>query len=130
MVELNLENPLTKKTLSFSLTQEAVQYKRWMHDFSELEALEDFLILYGSILHSPKEANDIDLLGVTTHFKKVDKIIQKVQISQNKKIHLSNMTKEELRKELRVKNRAYIDGIKKGVVLFGQDSFIDFIGDM
>ncbi|MDP3027480.1 MAG: hypothetical protein Q8N63_07255, partial [Nanoarchaeota archaeon] len=90
----------------------------------------DFLILFGSILHSPKEANDIDLINLVSDenfFVKIDKIITDIQITQDKKIHSINLTEEELKHELKNKNKAYIEALKKGVVLFGQENFIKFI---
>ena len=34
---------------------------------------------------------------------------------------------EEFKEELKKQNKAYIDALKKGVILFGQDNFIEFI---
>ncbi len=129
-MSLNWENPLVEKTLALALTEDALKYPRWRYNFTELEDKVDFLILYGSILHSPKEANDIDIVGVVSDKKKfseIHKIIAKVQISQIKKIHSINFAEEELRNELvSQKNPAFIDALKKGVVLFGQEKFVKF----
>ena len=131
LARLNWENPLVEKILILLLTEEALKYPRWLANFSELENKADFTILYGSILHSSKEVNDIDLLGVVSDKKKlrgIHQIIDKIQITQIKKIHSMNFTEEELRKELiSQKNPAFIDAIKKGVILFGQEKFIKFV---
>jgi hypothetical protein len=58
---------------------------------------------------------------------KIDKIIMDIQITQNKKIHSINISEKELKHELKNQNRAYEEALKKGVVLFGQDKFIEFI---
>ena len=63
-IKLNWENLIIEKKLSLLLTEETLNYQRWMSNFNELKNLTDFLILYGSILHSPNKANDIDLIGV------------------------------------------------------------------
>src|SRR3989338_7822281 len=69
-INLNWSNPITEKTLSLLLTKEALEQERWIINFSELEKNISFLILFGSILHSPKEANDIDLLAIIKNPKK------------------------------------------------------------
>ncbi len=131
-IKLNWENPILEKTLSLILTEEAIQTPRWMENFKELENKTSFLILYGSILHYPKEAKDIDLIATTeeNNFTKVDEIINQIQKTQIKKIHFLNFTKEELKKEIIKSNKAFIDGIKKGIILFGQENFIKFIRDL
>ena len=55
------------------------------------------------------------------------KIITDIQIIQSKKIHVINLTKKELKHELKNKNKVYIEALKKGVILFGQENFIKFI---
>ncbi len=129
-IRLNWENVLVEKTLALFLTQEALKHKRWISNFADLEKEVDFLILYGSILYSPKEARDIDIIGITSNEKKFDKIgniILKIQETQIKKIHSINLTQKEFEKELKKPNKAFIDAIKKGVILFGQEKFIKFI---
>ena len=53
--------------------------------------------------------------------------IQKIQKTQVKKIHSIQFTPEELKKELKKPNKAFIDAIKKGIILFGQEKFIKFM---
>jgi predicted nucleotidyltransferase len=129
-IKLNFKNPITEKVVSLLLTKESLNYERWKADFVDLENLSSFVILFGSILHNPKEANDIDILAIVTSknsFKPVDEAILKIQKIQIKKIHLIDLTKEEFKKELKNLNKAYLDALKKGVVLFGQDNYIKFI---
>ncbi len=129
-VKLNWDNILVEKTLALYLTEEAIKQQRWRFNFTELENITSFLILYGSILHSPKEANDIDLVGVVSkneNFISIRKVLDKAQITQIKKIHAINFTKTEFEQELMKPNRAFIDAVKKGVILFGQENFIRFV---
>lgn len=130
-IRLNWDNILAEKTLALSLTQEALKYKRWLHDFSSLQQEVDFLMLYGSILYS-KEANDIDVIGIAKERKlaKINDKIFKIQETQNKKIHSINLTQKEFKQELKKPNNAYLDAIKKGVILFGQENFIKFVKEM
>jgi len=126
IINLNFKNPLLKKTLSLILTKEAIENERWVQNFAELEKLTDFVLLFGSILTNPKQANDIDLLIIPKKkkFKEVEKEILEIQKVQLKKIHAIQLTNEEFYKEIKNKNKAYLDAIKKGIVLFGQENFI------
>ena len=130
-ISLNWENPIVEKTLSLALTQDAMKNQRWLSNFAELEDKVDFLLIYGSIIHSPKEANDIDILGITGKgFLEIEESIKKMQKTQIKKIHSINFTHLEFKKELKNQNKAFIDAIRKGIILFGQEKFIKFIKEM
>ncbi|MBU3923378.1 MAG: HTH domain-containing protein [Nanoarchaeota archaeon] len=128
-IKIQWSNPLTPKTLSLLLTKESIKHERWTTSLAELEKLSNFTILYGSILHSPKEAKDIDILTILpkNNFQSIDKKVLEIQKTQAKKIHLIDLTKNEFSKELNNKNKAYLDALKKGVVLFGQDDYVRFI---
>lgn len=126
---LNWDNPLVEKTLALALTEDALKNQRWINNFAELEDKVDFLIIYGSVLYSQKEANDIDILGVVSNrknFTKIEETVAKIQKTQYKKIHALNFTQAEFRHELEKPNKAFIDAIKNGVALFGQENFIKF----
>ncbi|MBI2652773.1 hypothetical protein HYX00_04880 [Candidatus Woesearchaeota archaeon] len=130
-ISLNWNNPLVEKNLALSLTEDALKNQRWMNNFAELENKVDFLIIHGSIINSPQEANDIDILGIVSSKKKfieIEKAIKKIQKAQMKKIHAINFTPTEFRQEIEKPNKAFIDAIKKGVILFGQEKFIKFMG--
>ena len=52
----------------------------------------------------------------------------KLQQSQLKKIHFIDLTGKEFKEEIEInKNKAYIDALKKGVILFGQEDYVKFI---
>lgn len=129
-ITLNWGNPITEKTLSLLLTKESLNYERWRFDFAALESDAIFLTLFGSILKNPQEAKDIDLLLVVKNkksFHAIDEKILKMKLTQLKKIHNIDLTKGELISELSRRNKAYLDAIKKGVVLYGQENFVSFI---
>ncbi len=128
-IKLNMSNEIVEKTLVLCLIQDALKYKRWKFDFADLQEGIYFLILYGSILYT-KEANDIDIIGVVSKEKKLanlDEIILGIQETQTKKIHCINLTQKEFKEELKKPNKAYVDALRKGVILFGQENFIKFI---
>ncbi|MBI2575236.1 nucleotidyltransferase domain-containing protein [Candidatus Woesearchaeota archaeon] len=127
---LNWDNPLVWKNLALCLTENALKNQRWLNVFAELKNKLDFLVLYGSIINSPREASDIDVLGVVSNksrFVEIAESIRNIQKTQIKKIHAINFTQAELRQELRKPNMAFIGAIKKGIVLFGQEKFIKFM---
>lgn len=129
-ISLNLDNPLVEKNLALSLTEDALKNQRWMSNFAELENKVEFLLLYGSIIISPQEANDIDILGVVSNknrFTEIEESIKNMQKTQIKKIHAINFTPAEFRQEFEKPNKVFIDAIKKGVILFGQEKFIKFV---
>lgn len=128
-ISLNWDNQLTEKVLALALTEEALKNQRWLSNFIELENKIDFLIIYGSIIHSPKEANDIDILGVAgeNKFLKIELSLKNIQKTQIKKIHALNFTHTEFKQELKKSNKAIRDAVKKGVILFGQEKFVKFM---
>ena len=130
--KLNWDNPLVEKALSLYLTEEALKQKRWQANFVGLERVTDFVILYGSILHSPQEAGDIDTLGIASkkNLVKIQNVLDTVQKTQSKKIHSINFTEDEFKAEIKKQNKAFRDAVKKGVVLFGQENFVTFMKGM
>ena len=129
IITINFDNILTKKSLALYLTEESLSQERWRTNFSDLEKETEFIILFGSIIKFIKEAKDIDIVIVAKSGKsiKIQKILDKIQKSEIKKIHNINFTQEELRRELEKKNKAFIEAIKNGVVLFGHEKFVDFM---
>jgi len=90
------------------------------------------MVLFGSVLFSFKDANDIDILCVAKEkdIGKLEDIVFNIQKTQNRKIHSISFTKKELKQELKEKNRALIDAVKKGIILFGQENFISFMKEV
>ncbi len=132
-ISLNYKNPMIGKTLALILIKESLNYERWKVNFEELENNVSFIILFGSILDNPKEANDIDIILLVRgkrDFPIINKNILKIQQTQLKKIHNINLTKNELIAELKEHNKAYLNALKKGIVLYGQENFVDFIKNL
>src|SRR3989344_9304310 len=64
IINIDLDNIIIEKIICLYLTEEAVKQKRWQVNFFELEREVNFTILFGSILHSPQQANDIDIVNI------------------------------------------------------------------
>ncbi|HDK42555.1 MAG TPA: hypothetical protein ENG87_04195 [Candidatus Pacearchaeota archaeon] len=129
IININLDNVIVDKTLALYLTEEAIRQKRWRSNFSDLENIADFIILFGSALYSSQKANDIDIIIVSQKrkFIKIQKIIDRVQKTEMKKIHNINFTEAEFIIELKKHNKAVFDAVERGVILFGQEKFIKFM---
>lgn len=127
-IHLNLGSTLADKTVALALAQEADIYKRWKFAFADLEKTADFIILFGSILHSPKTAGDIDLLTVAKerNLLKINNLIYTIQQTQEKKMHTHNLTPKECAQELKKPNPIFLDALKRGVILFGYDNYLQF----
>ena len=133
IIKLNWENIILEKRLSLILTEETLNQQRWLSNFEELKDITEFTLIYGSILHSPKEANDIDILEIASNkkdFLEIERAIQKIQKTQIKKIHSESFTKTEFKEELKKPNKIFIDALKKGIIIFGQENFVEFIKDI
>ncbi len=125
--KLDLRNELLEKYLNFALSKEAKEYERWVFNFAEVKEHVSFFILYGSVLSSYAKAKDIDVIGIIPDrksFKKLHESLDKIQKSESKRIHSINFTESEFREELLKPNKAFVEAVKKGVVLFGQEKFI------
>lgn len=129
LAQLNWKNTLTEKTASYALVLEAERYRRWKFSLAKLENHAKVVILFGSILTSPQTAGDIDLLTVATEKKLLllEKILRSIQQTQEKKIHSHNLTAEEFIAELQKPNKIFLDALRRGVVLFGQEKFVQYL---
>jgi len=128
--KLNLRNELLEKYLNFALSKEAKEHERWIFNFTEAKEHVSFFILYGSVLKSYAKAKDLDVIGIIPDrksFKKLHESLDKIQKSESKRIHSINFTESEFREELLKPNKAFVEAVKKGVVLFGQEEFIKFM---
>lgn len=126
IVKLNWDNKLVKKALALYLTEETILQKRWEVHFKSIENHVNFLILYGSILHYVQQAHDIDILCIADkkNFLNIQKELNTIQKTTHKMIHAILFTEQEFLMELRRSNDAFIDSVKTGIVLYGQENFI------
>jgi predicted transcriptional regulator len=125
IVKLN-NSKFTIRNVELALAEEAQQYERWIDTFNKINA--GFIVLFGSILHSHKDAGDIDILVVAKkeNINNIEETIRAIQKSQIKHIHATIFTVDEFRQELK-DNKIIKDAIKKGIVLSGQDKFVEAV---
>lgn len=128
IIALNWNDILTEKSIELLLARESQKNQRWIDNFNDLKNATNFMVLFGSILNHPKEAEDIDVLAIAdkNKFAEINNFLLNIQKIQAKRIHATNLTEFELREELKKPNKIIIDALKKGVVLFGHKRFIKF----
>ncbi len=120
---LNTNNPVANREIEMALTIEAQNYRIWLEEFKELKDKAIFTILFGSIIKNEESARDIDLLVIAEkkNFTEIKRIVNERNKILSKKIHLILQNPSEFNKDIKDKNKAMIEIIKTGVVLFGQD---------
>lgn len=127
--KVKLDDDYVRKLISFLLTDEANNFKRWKEEFKELFKKDRIIMIYGSIIKNYAKANDIDIMLVIkkSEYKEVAKIIEKKQNILPKKIHSIELTADELFQSIKQKEKAVVDIVKNAIILFGQDKYVDII---
>lgn len=126
---INFKNILAVKRAEMALITEAWQNERWLEEFNLLKPEARFIVIFGSILRKSEGARDIDLLVVADkeQFGRIKEMISRKNKLMAKKIHLLLQTQKEFLNDFEEKNKAMIEIIKTGVVLLGQEEFVDII---
>jgi len=122
LVELNWDNVLLAKLLSLYLTDEAMKEKKWFQKLKGLERIVEFLIL-----HSSKgEGQKITIISIIPN-KKINIHHTPGELGEEREINTINLTEPEFIQEFLKANPEFINQIKDGKVLFGQERFIQTI---
>lgn len=126
---LNLDNQETIKISELLLLEE----KRNLKGYPRLYAgpLQSFdkaklIILFGSVL-TKKEFNDIDVLFVTDKIKEVNNYCLELSKLRTKPVVPLILKKEDLIKEINIKNEAVLSIIKEGIIIRGESIFLEVI---
>ena len=127
--QINLNNNEAVKLCELLLLEEKRNLKGYPKLYSEeLEKFENakLIILFGSILNN-KEFNDVDVLFITDRPKEVTKFCLSISKIRTKPVVPLILKKEDLIKEIKNKKEVILDIIKKGVVIKGEDIFLEVI---
>jgi DNA-binding Lrp family transcriptional regulator len=126
---LNLENKETFKILELMILEE----RRTLNGYAELYAREiesfkeaELIIIFGSVLKN-NSFNDIDVLFMTSEVKKVSKFCLEISKIKSKPVVPLILNKKDLIEEIKNKKSSILEIIKTGVVLKGEDSFLEVI---
>lgn len=102
---------------------------RWIFEFEDLYKYADIVIIFGSIIRNPKEANDIDLLIVSKKEKSdiIKNIIKNKRLILTRPIHLIKQLPKDLIINLKRKDKVILEALKSGYVLHGYDKLLNYI---
>jgi len=125
----SLRNEYVLDLLSFLLSDEANNFKRWKDEFKELYKKERVVILYGSTITNYPKAKDIDIIVIRKKGEsaEIHKTIQERQKLLPKKIHLIDLTPQEFVDNLKQKHKAMTDIVKNSIILYGQEKYVGLI---
>ena len=127
---LRLEDDYVCKLISFLLADEAnSKFKRWKEEFKALFKKDRVVMLFGSAIKNYEAARDIDIILIIgkKDYKEVKKIMNEKQELLPKELHSIEMTEEDLIKNIKKREKAVMDAIKNGVILYGQDKYVEVI---
>lgn len=127
--QINLNNNETIKLCELLLLEEKRQLKGYSKLYSEeLQKSEkaELIVLFGSVLNN-KEFNDVDVLFIANNPKEVTKFCLSISKIRTKPIVPLILKKEDLIKEIKSKKEVVLDIIKKGIVIKGENIFLEII---
>lgn len=129
--KLNFNNKLTKKLTELVLSQSDLNTYAEMYaeDLKVLEPLAKACMLYGSILTKGEKARDVDIMVVLEkkNLEKVEKKVSELSKRRVKKIHLMMQTEKDLARNIKERNKAVLDLISNGAVLWGEYIILEVI---
>jgi len=128
--ELDFENRELIKILELILIEEKRELKGSAAVYSkELEIFDcSLIVLFGSILHS-KIFNDVDVLFVEVIPKKISEFCLEISKVKSKPVVPFILKKGDLIKELKNRKDSVLEIFKTGIVLKGENLFIEVLKD-
>ena len=131
--KINYQSYESLDACKFALTEkkETPYIKVWINDLDVLKKKADLAILFGSVLEKGREARDIDLLLVFNkrNLEDIENLIISINKIKPKKIHAIYQTKEDLIKNLKKKDKAILEEIRIGIILWGREVLVEAIKD-
>lgn len=126
--KLRLDDDYVKKLVAFLLADEANNFKRWKEEFKALCGVGRIVMLFGSALRNYENASDIDLLVVSARpDREAEKVLAGKAEILPKRLHAIRLTASELESNIKRKESAILDIVKTGVVLYGQDEYVEVL---
>ena len=127
--KLNFSNDYVINLVAFLLADEANKFKRWKEEFKELFKKNRIIMLFGSAIKNYAHANDIDLMIVLENkeVNEINNILKKKEEILPKKLNTLKLTSQDLLKNLKKKDRAFVDIIKNAIILYGQDKYVGIL---
>lgn len=128
---INYKSDYAKQYLSFILKKQAEQsnpyIKRWISEIRKIKN-SDLAILFGSVLSKHDKASDIDVLFVVSqkNFSELKKEIESINRLNDKKIHPVYQSEQDLIENINKEDKVILN-IIKGIVVFGEELFLDLL---
>jgi len=124
-----LEDDNVRNLITFLLSDEANNLKRWKEEFKALFKKDIIIMLYGSAIKNYEQAKDIDIMIVIKKrdLDEVRKIINEKQAVLPKKIHSIKLTENDLMKNIKERKESIIDIVKNAVILYGQAKYVEVL---
>ena len=124
-----LEDDYVRNLITFLLSDEANNLKRWKEEFKALFKKDRIIMIYGSAIKNYEQAKDIDIMVVIKKrdLDEVRKIINEKQAVLPKKIHSIKLTENDLIKNIKEGKEAIIDIVKNAVILYGQAKYLEVL---
>ena len=117
----------------FALTEKKTTpyISAWIKDLESLRINTELAVLFGSILSKGREAADIDILLVfdKKNIMNIENSIDKLNKTKPKKIHAVYQTKEDFIKNIKKQDKAILEEIRTGIILWGRDFLVEAIKD-
>ncbi len=123
---INFDNPLILSYLEIVLKDERTnqpKIKIRLQDLSKMKDICKACLLFGSYITGKKEPNDIDILFVfeKKDYKKFDKELESIRLISPYKVHDMIQAPIDILDNLKKQDKAILDIIRNGVVLWGHD---------
>lgn len=129
--QINFDDELALQLCNLVLIKKKLKpiVKVIIQDIQKLKKITQCAVIFGSILKRGEKAGDADLLVVfrKNRFDEVQKIIREANQISPKKIHLIMQTKGDLLKNIKNRNKAILDLIKEGAIVWGPDILVQTI---
>jgi len=126
--KINFGNNEMVKILELILIEEARELKGYSKIYAkEFEQFDcPLIVLFGSILKGSK-FNDVDILFIGCDIKNVSKFCLEISKVKSKPVVPLILTKKDFIGELKKKKESILEIVKTGVVLNGENIFIEVI---
>ncbi|HIH31552.1 TPA: hypothetical protein HA235_02485 [Candidatus Woesearchaeota archaeon] len=127
---LDFDNLKTKSICELALIEEpSTKIKNRLEDLKELQKITEAGIIFGSYITKKKNPGDIDLFFVLKedNFKKYKEETRKIYPAMPLKVQDIIQTKEDLTENILKNDKAVIEILQKGFVLWGQDKLMEII---
>lgn len=128
-INYNSQDALDACTFALTEKKTTPYIKVWMKDLEKLKPKTGLAILFGSVLKKDREARDIDILLVFNkkNLRDIENLIDIINRIKSKKIHVVYQTKEDLIKNIKKQDKAVLEEIRTGIILWGRDFLVEAI---